>query len=149
MMPVTLQPRKAAATAKRLGSDPRWSTSKAISRWKRSLVYAWNARTHSEEQVAQIAASIREFGFTNPILVDRENRIIARHSRLLAARKLEMASVPAIELAGMNEAQKRAYVIADNKAGLERRLGPGRAGTGVGRPRRVGLRSGVDRLRWR
>ena len=77
-----------------------------------------NARTHSEEQVAQIAASIREFGFTNPILVDGDNGIIAGHGRLLAARKLSMAEVPVIELAGMSEGQKRAYVIADNKLAL-------------------------------
>ena len=82
------------------------------------IPYARNARTHSEEQVAEIAASIREFGFTNPILVDGENGIIAGHGRLLAARKLGMTSVPVIELAGMSEAQKRAYVIADNKLAL-------------------------------
>ena len=82
------------------------------------IPYARNARTHSDEQVAQIAASIREFGFTNPILVDGENGIIAGHGRLLAARKLGMAEVPVIELAGMSEAQKRAYIIADNKLAL-------------------------------
>src|SRR5690348_10566388 len=82
------------------------------------IPYARNARTHSDEQVAQIAASIREFGFTNPILVDGDNGIIAGHGRLLAARKLGMASVPVIELAGLSEAQKRAYVIADNKLAL-------------------------------
>ena len=82
------------------------------------IPYARNARTHSDEQVAEIAASIREFGFTNPILVDGENGIIAGHGRLLAARKLGMVSVPVIELAGMSEAQKRAYVIADNKLAL-------------------------------
>ena len=68
--------------------------------------------------MAQIAASIREFGWTNPILVDGENGIIAGHGRLLAARKLGMAEVPVIELAGLSEAQKRAYVIADNKLAL-------------------------------
>src|SRR5690349_7473477 len=82
------------------------------------IPYARNARTHSDEQVAQIVASIREFGFTNPILVDGENGIIAGHGRLLAARKLGMTSVPVIELAGMSEAQKRAYIIADNKLSL-------------------------------
>lgn len=84
-----------------------------------SLVpYARNARTHSDEQVAQIAASIREFGWTNPILVDGENGVIAGHGRVLAARKLELASVPVIELAGLSEAQRRAYVLADNKLAL-------------------------------
>ena len=82
------------------------------------IPYARNARTHSEAQIAQIAASIREFGFTNPILVDGDNGIIAGHGRLLAARKLGMSNVPVIELAGMTEAQKRAYVIADNKLAL-------------------------------
>ncbi len=82
------------------------------------IPYARNARAHSPEQVAQIAASIREFGFTNPILVDGDNGIIAGHGRLLAARKLGMTTVPVIELAGLSEAQKRAYIIADNKLAL-------------------------------
>lgn len=82
------------------------------------IPYARNARTHSESQVAEIAASIREFGWTNPVLVDGENGIIAGHGRLLAARKLGMAEVPVIELAGLSEAQKRAYIIADNKLAL-------------------------------
>ena len=68
--------------------------------------------------MAQIAASIREFGWTNPILVDGDNGIIAGHGRLLAARKLGMSTVPVIELAGLSEAQKRAYIIADNKLAL-------------------------------
>ena len=82
------------------------------------IPYARNPRTHSEAQVAEIAASIREFGFTNPILIDGENGIIAGHGRLLAARKLGMKTVPVIELAGLSEAQKRAYIIADNKLAL-------------------------------
>jgi hypothetical protein len=82
------------------------------------IPYAKNARTHSDAQVAQIAASIREFGWTNPVLVDGENGIIAGHGRLLAARKLGMSTVPVIELAGLTEAQKRAYIIADNKMAL-------------------------------
>ncbi|MEP9390576.1 site-specific DNA-methyltransferase [Mesorhizobium sp. KR9-304] len=82
------------------------------------IPYARNARTHSDRQIAEIAASIREFGWTNPILVDGENGIIAGHGRLLAARKLGMAEVPVIELDGLTEAQKRAYVIADNKLAL-------------------------------
>jgi hypothetical protein len=68
--------------------------------------------------VAQIAASIREFGWTNPVLVDGENGIIAGHGRLLAARKLGLGEVPVTELAGLTEAQKRAYIIADNKLAL-------------------------------
>ena len=82
------------------------------------IPYARNPRTHSDAQVAEIAASIREFGWTNPILVDGENGIIAGHGRLLAARKLGMKTVPVIELAGLSEAQKRAYIIADNKLAL-------------------------------
>src|ERR1700710_1229309 len=81
----------------------------------RLIPYARNARTHSDAQVAEIAASIREFGFTNPILVDGANGVIAGHGRLLAARKLGLGSVPVIELAGLSEPQKRAYVLADNK----------------------------------
>lgn len=82
------------------------------------IPYARNARTHSDEQVAQIAASIKEFGWTNPILVDGDNGIIAGHGRLAAARKLGNAEVPVIELTGLSEAQKRAYILADNKLAL-------------------------------
>ena len=80
--------------------------------------YAMNSRTHSDEQVAQIAASIMEFGFTNPILVDEKNSIIAGHGRLLAAKRLKLPEVPTIELIGLSEAQRKAYVIADNKLAL-------------------------------
>lgn len=82
------------------------------------IPYAMNSRTHSDAQVAQIAASIREFGWTNPVLVDEHKGIIAGHGRVLAARKLGITKVPCIELAHMTEAQKRAYVIADNKLAL-------------------------------
>lgn len=79
------------------------------------IPYARNARTHSEAQVAQIAASIVEFGWTNPILVDGDNGVIAGHGRLLAARQLNLAEVPVIELAHLTPAQKRAYILADNR----------------------------------
>jgi DNA modification methylase len=82
------------------------------------IPYARNSRTHSEAQVAQIAASIREFGWTNPILLDGENGIIAGHGRVLAAQKLGESQVPTIELSHMDENQKRAYIIADNKLAL-------------------------------
>jgi len=82
------------------------------------IPYARNPRTHSDEQVAQIAASIREFGFNNPILVDTNAGIIAGHGRLLAARKLQLKEVPVIVLDHLNEAQKRAYIIADNQLAL-------------------------------
>ena len=82
------------------------------------IPYARNSRTHSEAQVAQVAASIREFGFTNPVLIDADGGIIAGHGRVLAARKLGLKTVPAIRIDYMTEAQKRAYVIADNKLAL-------------------------------
>ena len=80
--------------------------------------YANNARTHSDEQVAQIAASIQEFGFNNPVLVDSNNSIIAGHGRVLAARILELDKVPTIKLDHMSEAQRKAYILADNKLAL-------------------------------
>ena len=82
------------------------------------IPYINNSRTHSDEQVAQIAASIKEFGWTNPILVDGINGIIAGHGRLLAARKLGMDNVPVIELTHLSETQKKALIIADNKLAL-------------------------------
>lgn len=82
------------------------------------LPYARNSRTHSDAQVAQIAASIREFGFTNPVLIDQENQIIAGHGRVMAAMKLKLDDVPCIRLSHLSESQKRAYVIADNKLAL-------------------------------
>lgn len=82
------------------------------------IPYARNSRTHSDAQVAQIAASIREFGFTNPVLIDADGGIIAGHGRVLAARKLGMDSVPCIELSHLTPTQKQAYIIADNKLAL-------------------------------
>ena len=79
------------------------------------IPYARNARTHSDEQVAQIAASIAEFGFTNPILTDGERGVIAGHGRLAAARKLELTEVPVIELTHLSAIQKKAYILADNR----------------------------------
>src|SRR5215203_271445 len=83
-----------------------------------------NARTHSKRQVEQIIASIRQFGFTNPILLDPDGVVIAGHGRLLAAKAIGMAEVPTIELAGLNDAQKRALRLADNKNCAQRGLGP-------------------------
>lgn len=82
------------------------------------IPYARNSRTHSDAQVAQIAASIKEFGFTNPVLIDGEGGIIAGHGRVIAARKLGLSEVPCIRLEHLTEAQKRAYVIADNRLAL-------------------------------
>ncbi len=82
------------------------------------IPYALNSRTHSEKQVAQIAASIQEFGFTNPVLIDERRTIIAGHGRVLAAQKLQQETVPTITLNGLSETQRKAYVIADNKLAL-------------------------------
>jgi DNA modification methylase len=82
------------------------------------IPYALNSRTHSDEQVAQLAASIREFGFTNPILIDQDSNLIAGHGRLLAARKSKMDQVPAVVVTGLDDRKRRALVIADNKLAL-------------------------------
>lgn len=91
-----------------------------VERWPldKLIPYARNARTHSDEQVAQIAASMREWGWTNPILVDEEGMIIAGHGRVLAARRAGYAEAPVMVATGWTEAQKRAYVLADNKLAL-------------------------------
>src|SRR6266481_4723809 len=86
--------------------------------YQRLVLYANNPRTHSDTQVAQIAASIAEFGFLNPILVDTKAGILAGHGRLLAARKLGLTHVPVIVLDHLTEQQKRAYIIADNQLAL-------------------------------
>lgn len=82
------------------------------------IPYARNARTHSDEQVAQIAASIREFGFNNPVLIADDNSIIAGHGRVMAARKLNLSEVPCIRLSHLSETQRKAYILADNKLAL-------------------------------
>jgi len=95
-------------------------TAKRIEMWplERLVPYERNARTHSPEQVAQIAASIQEFGFTNPILVDGADGILAGHGRLAAAKDMGLAEVPVIVLAHLSPEQRRAYVIADNQLAL-------------------------------
>ena len=82
------------------------------------IPYINNARTHSEEQVKQIAASIKEFGFNNPVLIDKDNGIIAGHGRVMAAQKLNINDIPCVRLEHLSEAQKKAYIIADNKLAL-------------------------------
>jgi len=82
------------------------------------IPYSNNSRTHSDFQINQIINSIKQFGFTNPILTDGKNLIIAGHGRLMAAQKIGMDKIPVIELSHLSEAQKRAYVIADNKIAL-------------------------------
>ena len=82
------------------------------------IPYARNARTHSEQQVAQIAGSIQEFGFCNPVLIDGQNSIIAGHGRVLAAGRLKLQTVPCIRLTHLSDAQRRAYILADNRIAL-------------------------------
>lgn len=82
------------------------------------IPYARNARSHSEIQISQIAGSIREFGFNNPVLIDHEDGIIAGHGRALAAQKLGTKEVPCVRLGHLTENQKRAYILADNKIAL-------------------------------
>jgi ParB-like chromosome segregation protein Spo0J len=91
-----------------------------VEKWKISklIPYARNARTHSDEQVGQIAASIKEWGWTMPVLVDEQGGIIAGHGRTLAAQKLGITEVPVMVAKGWSEPKKRAYVLADNKLAL-------------------------------
>lgn len=92
----------------------------AIERRKVSelIPYARNARTHSDAQVAQIAASIKEWGWTNPVLIDADGGLIAGHGRVMAARKLGIDEIPVMIATGWTEAQKRAYILADNQLAL-------------------------------
>src|SRR5450631_2862041 len=101
-------------------TTPVYPMARHIEMWpiEKLIPYARNPRTHSDAQVAQIAASIAAFGFNNPILVDTKAGIIAGHGRLLAARKLQLAEVPVIVLDHLTEAQKRAYILADNQLAL-------------------------------
>ena len=85
---------------------------------KKLIPYARNSRTHSDIQVSQIAASIREFGFTNPVLITENYDILAGNGRVLAAKKLGMDSVPCIKVDHLNEFQRKAYIIADNQLAL-------------------------------
>src|SRR5215211_6829699 len=100
-------------------STATWPADK-VERWpiERLIPYAKNARTHSPAQVDQIAASIKEWGWTNPVLVAQDNTLIAGHGRVLAARKLRITDVPVMVAIGWSEAQKKAYAIADNKLTL-------------------------------
>jgi len=100
-------------------TEQQWPADNVTRRKVSALVpYARNSRTHSKEQIGQIAASIKEWGFTTPILVDADGQIIAGHGRLLAAQKLGLDEVPTMTAIGWTDAQKKAYVIADNKLAL-------------------------------
>ena len=93
-----------------------WPSDKIEKRKISELIpYARNARTHSDEQVAQIAASIKEWGWTTPVLIDEDGEIIAGHGRVLAARKLGIDKIPTMTATGWTKAQKQAYVLADNQ----------------------------------
>ena len=109
--------------------------------------YERNPRTHSDEQVDQIAASMVEFGWTNPVLVDEQGWILAGHGRLLAARKLGLAEVPVIRFEHLSEAQKRAYLIADNQLALQAGWSEELLAAGAGLAARRALRSRSGRLR--
>lgn len=103
----------------KVGSIKEWPADKVERRSVESLIpYARNARTHSDAQVAQIAASVKEWGWTTPVLVDEEGGVIAGHGRIMAARKLGIEEVPVMVAKGWTEAQKRAYVLADNQLAL-------------------------------
>ena len=115
------------AQSRRAGKEP-GAVDESVARWPADAVerrsvsalipYARNARTHSDEQVAQIAASIREWGWTMPVLVDEAGTIVAGHGRVLAAQRLGLPEVPVMVATGWSEAKRRAYVIADNKLAL-------------------------------
>src|SRR3984957_21166609 len=112
--------KKAAESLLTSATTPVYPMARHIEMWPidKLIPYTRNPRTHSEAQVAQIAASIAAFGFNNPILVDTKAGIIAGHGRLLAARTLKLAEVPVIVLDHLTEAQQRAYIIADNQLAL-------------------------------
>jgi len=96
-----------------------WPANNVVKRSVSSLIpYARNSRTHSEAQISQIAASIREWGWTTPVLIDEAEMIIAGHGRVLAARKLGLKEIPVMVATGWTEAQKKAYVLADNQLAL-------------------------------
>ena len=120
-------------------------------RWAvdRLVPSARNARTHSDAQVAQIAASIREWGWTVPVLVDEDGNLIAGHGRVLAARLLGLAEVPVVVARGWSDAKKRAYMLADNKLALNAGWDEALLRARAGRPARDGRRPEPDRLRRR
>tara|TARA_B000000557_G_scaffold262065_1_gene262143 strand:- start:223 stop:885 length:663 start_codon:yes stop_codon:yes gene_type:complete len=102
-----------------MSKQEKWPATKIVLFETDKLIpYARNSRVHSTEQIAQIAASIQEWGFTVPILIDEKNTLIAGHGRLLAAQKLELKKIPVMIAKGWSDAQKRAYVIADNKLAI-------------------------------
>jgi hypothetical protein len=114
-----LPPRARARARVEAGNQRPWPADK-VERWaiERLIPYAKNARTHTDAQVAAIAASIKEWGWTSPALVGEDGGLIAGHARVLAARQLGIAEIPVMVAAGWTEAQKRAYVLADNQLAI-------------------------------
>ena len=96
-------------------TDPKYKQAKVAD----LIPYARNSRTHSDEQITKIASSIREFGFLNPVIVDGQNGIIAGHCRVMAAQKLGLTEIPVLQADHLSDAQKRAYIIADNRLALD------------------------------
>ena len=96
-------------------TDPKYKQAKVDD----LIPYARNSRTHSDEQITKIASSIREFGFLNPVIVDGQNGIIAGHGRVMAAQKLGLIEIPVLQADHLSDAQKRAYIIADNRLALD------------------------------
>ena len=120
VVPTLPLPRRARARARvEAGNQRPWPADK-VERWSidRLIPYAKNARTHTDAQVAAIAASIKEWGWTTPALVGEDGGLIAGHARILAARQLGIAKIPVMVAAGWTEAQKRAYVLADNQLAM-------------------------------
>ena len=110
--------------------------------------YARNARTHSKEQILQLRASLREFGFVNPVIVDKDCNIIAGHGRVLAAREEGMTEIPCVFAEHLTEAQKRAYILADNRLALNAGWDEELLALEFGELKDLGF-DGADRLRGR
>ena len=145
---MTAERAEAGRTAEKAVSAPAWPADRVERRPVASLVpYARNARTHSPRQVEQLADSIREFGWTVPIVVDEQSNIIAGHGRVLAAQRLGLAEVPVVVARGWSEVQRRAYLLADNKLPLGADWDPRPAADRAGRPARPRRRPGPHGLR--
>jgi hypothetical protein len=128
-----------------VGNQRPWPADK-VERWAidRLIPYAKNARTHSDAQIAALAASVKEWGWTTPVLVGEDGGLIAGHARILAARQLGIAEIPVMVAAGWSEAQKRAYVLADNQLAIT-----GSGWDGVLVSIRAGIIGEEPRCRWR
>ena len=139
--------RSSNAAQEKADAVKHWPADK-VERWpiERLIPYARNARTHSDEQVDQIAASIREWGWTNPVLVSEDGTIIAGHGRVLGARKLGLHEVPVMVATGWTKAQIRAYALADNKLALNAGWDEELLALEIAELQEIGLRPRPDRL---